>query len=397
MTGTLGAQITDAGVISPSYADILAQIRITYFSIYGSDAVLDDDSADGQFLAAAIAQPVYDSGQSVIAAYNAFSPDKAVGAQLSSIVKINGIRRLVPTNSEVAVTLSGTVGTQVIDGVIGDNVGLGTKWDLPALVTIGDDGTVQVTATCQTEGDVLAGHDTLTDILTPTLGWQSVTNGANDTTAGQPVETDAALRTRQTNSVALPALAIVDGVEAAVAAVDGVARLYVYENDTDITDTNGIPSHSISVVVSGGDISEIAAAIALKKPPGTGTYGTTSQIIFDSRGVPRTIRFFELDAVPMKVQINIHPIPGTGYVSTTGDALKQAVVDFVNGLDIGEDSYLARLYTPANTGAVGLGATYVVTAITQAKVGDALAAADVAIAFNEGATLTLANTTLVIV
>jgi hypothetical protein len=254
-----------------------------------------------------------------------------------------------------------------------------------------------VTATCEGPGDILAGHDTLTDILTPTLGWQSVTNGANDTTPGQPVETDAALRLRQTQSVALPSQAIIDGVQAAVAAVNGVTRLQVYENDTDVTDGNGIPSHSISVVVSGGDVGQVATAIALKKPPGTGTYGTTSEIVFDSRGVPRTIRFYELTTVRLRVQINIHPLPGAGYVSTTGDALKQAVVDFINSLDIGEDSYTARMSSPANTGGTGLGATYVVTAITQARDANALSAADVAIAFNEGATLVLADVALVIV
>ena len=397
MTGTLAVQITDAGISGPSYADILAQLRITYWGIYGSDAVLDDDSQDGQWIGAGIAQPIYDVDQAVIAAYNSFSPDKAVGAQLSSLVKINGIRRLVPTNSESPVTVSGTVGTQIINGVIGDNAGLGTVWSLPALVTIGDTGSTDVTATCQSEGDIVAGHGTLTVILTPTRGWQSVTNGVNDTTPGQPVESDAALRARQTKSVALPSQAILDGIEASVAAVNGVQRLTVYENDSDVTDGNGIPSHSISVVVSGGDIAEVANAIALKKPPGTGTYGTTSQLIFDSRGVPRTIKFYELDVVPLRVQINIHPIPGTGYVSTTGDALKQAVVDFVNSLDIGEDSYLARLYTPANSGATGLGATYVVTAITQARDANPLAAADVAIAFNEGATLDLSDVALVLV
>lgn len=396
MTGTLAVQITDAGISGPSYADILAQLRITYWGIYGSDAVLDDDSQDGQWIGAGIAQPIYDVDQAVIAAYNSFSPDKAVGAQLSSLVKINGIRRLVPTNSESPVTVSGTVGTQIINGVVGDNAGLGTTWSLPALVTIGDTGTVDVTATCQQEGDIVAGHGTLTVILTPTRGWQSVTNGVNDTTPGQPVESDAALRARQTISVALPSQAIIDGVEASVAAVNGVQRLIVYENDSDVTDGNGIPSHSISVVVSGGDIADVAKAIALKKPPGTGTYGTTSQIVFDSRGVPRTIKFYELNTVPLRMRIDIHPIPGTGYVSTTGDALKQAVVDFVNGLDIGEDSYLARLYTPANSGATGLGATYVVTAITQARDANPLAAADVVIAFNEGATLDLADVDLVL-
>jgi uncharacterized phage protein gp47/JayE len=391
---TLAAQITDAGAIGPSYADILQQLRIVYWGIYGSDALLDDDTQDGQFLAAAIAQPAFDASQAVIDAYAGFAPSTARGAQLSAVVKINGLRRAEATNSQTPVVVSGTVGTIINDGIIGDSVGLGTRWALPPVVTIGLDGTTTETATCTDPGDFVAGHDTLTVILTPTLGWQSVTNGTNDTAPGQPVETDAHLRARQTVSVALPAQAILDSIEASVAAVEGVTRLMVYENDTDTTNADGIPSHSVSVVVSGGDVDAVAQAIALKKPPGTGTYGTTVKIVPDSRGVPRTIKFYELADVPLTMIITIHPL--TGYVSTTGDAMLQAVADFVNGLDIGEDSYTTRLYSPANMGGVGLGATFVVTNVQQSRSGPP-GTANVVIAFNEGATLDVSNITLVLV
>lgn len=390
---TIGAQISDTGIVAPNYSDILQEIKIIYLSIYGSDVNLDPDTQDGQFLAV-LAQAVFDSNQTMIDLYNSFSPSTARGVQLSSLVKINGLRRVVSTNSEVILTIGGAVGTQIENGVVGDNVNLGTRWDLPTLVIIPITGTIDVTATCEEIGGVAAGIGVLTKILTPTLGWQTVTNTAI-AVPGKPVETDAQLRVRQSRSIALPSLTILDGINAAVEAVIGVTRLKIYENDSDVTDADGIPSHSIAAVVNGGDVQQIANAIALKKAPGTGTSGTTVVIVVDSRGVPSTIKFFALSIVPMKVQINIHPL--TGYVSTTGDNLKQNIVDFINSLDIGEDSYLARLYSPANLSGVGLGATYVVTAITQARLAGALAAADVVILFNEGAALDIANVTLVLV
>lgn len=391
---TLAPVISSTGITGSDYSDILQQLKTAYWSIYGSDAVLDNDSQDGQFLAV-IAQAIFDCGGTAIAVYNAFSPSTAVGVGLSSVVKINGIRRSTPSNSQCPVVCVGTVGTQIVNGVIGDNQNLGTQWALPALVTIGADGTVAVTATATTAGATPAAADTLVNILTPTLGWQSVSNGENVASPGVAVETDAQLRTRQANSTALPAMTILEGIFTVVAAVDGVTDLALYENDTDAVDSNGISPHAIALVVQGGDVTEIANAVALKKAPGVGTVGTTAVLVADTNGVPNTIRFYPLQPVPLTMIITIHAL--TGYVSTTGDALLQAITDFVNNeLVIGEDSYRTRLYTPANLGGTGIGATFVVNDIKQGRDGNAPADVDIAIAFNETSTLVVGDITLVL-
>ncbi|MCZ3294308.1 phage baseplate protein, partial [Acinetobacter baumannii] len=77
---------------------------------------------------------------------------------------------------------------------------------------------------------------------------------------GQPVELDAQLRQRQTISTALPSLTVFEGTLGAVASITGVERLKGYENDSGAPDTNGIPAHSISLVVQGGDATAIAQA-----------------------------------------------------------------------------------------------------------------------------------------
>lgn len=390
---TIAAQITETGIIAPDYADIFAQLQNAYWSIYGTDAILTPDSQDGQLLAV-FAQAIYDCNQVAVAVYNSFSPATAQGVGLSQAVKINGIARQVPTNSTAVVTITGVAGTVINNGVVGDNLNQNTRWNLPATVTIPPGGEVDATATCAEEGSVAAGSGVLTEILTPTRGWQSVTNDI-EATMGSPVEADATLRQRQSASVALASQSLVEGVYAAVANVDGVSRATVYENDSDVTDSEGVPSHSIAVVVEGGDVDMIAQAIALEKPPGTGTYGTTSVVVVDSHGVPNTINFFVLDPVPLEVVITIQA--RLGYTSVIGDQLQQQLVDFINALAIGEDSYLSRLYSPANLGGVGDGATYVVTSITQAKVGDPQLPANVVIAFNEAAVIDRTAVTLVVV
>lgn len=381
---TLSFQVTSAGISAPDYPDILQQLKIAFWQIYGNDANLDDDTQDGQLLAV-IAQGFHNVNQNAIALYNSFSPATAQGAALSTVVKINGIRRKIPSRSTATVRLVGAVGTQVFGGEIGDSLNLGTRWTIPD-TTIPGAGQVDVTATCTADGDVAAAPNTLTVILTPTLGWQTVTNPAS-AVPGNPVESDADLRRRQAASPAIGALTIIEAIFAGIADLPGVSRLRIYVNDTNAPDANGVPAHSIAVVVQGGDIDSIAGVIATKKSPGTGTYGTTAVVVTDSHGIDNTINFYVVTQVVISVAISVQSL--AGYNAATGLQIRQAVVDYLNGLEIGEDSYLARLYSPANLTGTGVGATFAVTSIEQSRDADPLAAADITLAFNEVTVCTL--------
>jgi uncharacterized phage protein gp47/JayE len=400
---TLAPQIGPAGISGPSYADTFAQLQNMYWTVYGSDAVLDPSTQDGQFLAI-VAQAIYDTGQACISVYNSFSPATALDAALSSRVGINGLTRNVAGYSTATVTLTGTAAAVIGNGIVGDNQNLGTQWALPATVTIGGGGTATVTATSTAAGNVSAGAGTLVNILTPMLGWQSVTNAAA-AAVGLPVESDAALRQRQAASAGLPGLTQLEGIYAAVAALPGVGAPAVFENDTGITNALGLPPHSISAVVQGGAISAIAGAIALKKSPGTSTYGTTSQLVIDQNGVPVIVNFYQLATVTISVEVTVKAL--TGYVSTTATLIEQAVAAFISGLGIGGQVYLNRLYMPANLGgdnavaATGysqeqldaFAATYNVSGI---RIGTpALGTADIPLNFYQAAICVIANVTVI--
>jgi uncharacterized phage protein gp47/JayE len=389
---TLACTVSSTGITAPDYADILAELQNAYYSIYGADSDLDADSQDGQFIAI-LAQAIYDTNQIAIAVYNAYSPATSQGTALSSVVKINGIERQSASNSTDVVTLMGVAGTVITGGQVGDNLSQGTIWNLPPSVTIPDSGTIDETVTCAEQGDIQFAPGSLTVILTPTRNWQSVTNiGPNS--PGNPIESDATLRQRQAQSTALPSLSIIEGIYGAVAAISGVSELQIYENQTDITDGNGIPPHSIAVVVLGGDIQTIADTIALKKTPGTNTYGDISVLTVDQNGVPLTINFTELEQVPLFVTVTLNPL--SGYTSLIGEEIQTAVASFINSLLSGEDSYLARLYSPANLGGTGDGATFVVTGIVQGTVSGDQAAADIDATYEQQFTCTTDNVTITV-
>lgn len=385
------AYVDATGPHRPDYPTALAYLQEAYRAIYGADVYLEADSQDGQFLAivAVMGKDLLDYATGV---YNNMSPSTAVGAGLSRMVKINGIRRQSPTFSTVDLRIVGQVGTTILNGQAIDT--LGQKWNLPASVTIPIAGEITVTATAAEVGALSAAANSVNKIGTPTLGWQTV-NNVLAATEGAPVESDAELRARQVVSTALPSLSVMDGTVGAVANVTGVTRFKGYENDTNVTDVNGIPAHTISIVAEGGDNQAIADAIARHKTPGTGTYGTTSVTTYDAKGVPNVIRFYRPTVVQMKAEVTIKALPG--YTTSYATLIKQAVVDAINALAIGDDVLITKLYVPANLPGTAAGATFNITALTIAKLANALAPADVVIAFNEAAAALLANITVTVV
>ncbi|MDE1905306.1 MAG: baseplate J/gp47 family protein [Rhodospirillales bacterium] len=383
--------ISATGISAPVYSDVLAFLQAQFLAIYGSDAYLGNDSQDGQFLGI-LAQAIVDANAAVIAAYNAFSPSTAQGAGLSSVVKINGIARNVPTQSSVTLTIGGTVGTVIANGIAQDVNG--NQWALPASITIPTGGSITATALCTTFGNITAAAGTITQIATPVLGWQTVTNAAA-ATAGAPVELDPALRQRQTVSVAIPSLTVLAGLVGALYSISGVLSVAAYENDTNTTDGNGLPAHSIALVVNGGDQGLIAQTIAAKKTPGCYTQGTTSVSVTDSIGIPHTIRFYRPTIQNIQVAISLHSL--AGYTTVVAGEIQAAIAAYINSLAIGQNVMITRLYVPAQLSGSADSLTFEIVTLTASLVGGTLGTADIAVGFTGLAACVTSNITITVV
>lgn len=391
MASPTAPTISEAGITAPSFSDILDYLQTQYRAIFGADVYLGNDSQDGQFIGI-IASAINDSNAAAVACYNARTPSTAQGNGLSSAVKINGMQRLVPTFSTVDVDVVGVAGTEITNGMIGDADG--NKWALPAYVLIPSSGSVTVTATSAVEGTIIAAAGSVNKIKTPVYGWQTVTNPLA-AVPGAPVESDAALRVRQSKSVATPSLTVMDGIVGAVSAVSGVSQVKSYENDTGTTDGNGLPAHSISLVVLGGDATAIATAIAQKKAPGCYTYGTTTINVPDTMGITQPIRFYTPTVVPISVAISLHAL--TGYTSAIADQIKASVAAYISGLSIGQSVMLTRLYLPANLFGASDSLTFELVSVQISKKPAAVGSSDVAIAFNELANCVVADIAISVV
>ncbi|XER11057.1 hypothetical protein SATMO3_12250 [Sporomusa aerivorans] len=369
--------IDDSGLHIPAYNDIRDDLIADFKAIYGQDIYLDNDSQDYQMISA-FALKTHDTMQLLQIVYNNRSPKTAVGSALDGIVKLNGIKRKAASYSTCVLTLTGTAGTVITNGVVEDDAGV--KWDLPATVTL-ESATYQISAQCEDIGAIEAAPGTITKIVTPTKGWTSVTNDVPAVT-GDPIETDAEFRLRQSISVAIPSQNMLDGTIAGIASVDGVNRYKVYDNDSNVTDENGIPSHSIAAVVEGGLDADIAEQVYLRKGPGGGTYGDIGVDYINADGLPTTIRFFRPVYVATDVTLTV--TKNSGYTSALKEQIENKITSYIDGLDIGNNvtttgilaavlSIISNLSKPP----------FSISSLNIGRHGETLSNSDIVIAFKE--------------
>lgn len=386
----LSATVTAEGISAPDYQTVLDTITGYFQQIYGSDSYLDPDSKDGQMVAL-VALAIHDANNTAITVYRSFSPSTALNDALTSNVKINGISRRAATNSTVDELLVGEPGTIITNGSVKDTNGI--VWNFPAQVVIGIDGTAIATATCTTPGAVAALAGSVNKINTPTRGWVSATNPLA-ATVGVAAETNAELRVRQSQSVALPSVTPFEAVDGAIANIEGVTRHKLYENDQDTPDANGLPPHSIAAIVEGGDATVIANTLRGVKGQGSTPFGSTVIIVPDKYGSPHPVGFSRPVDMPVFVKITISPL--TGYTSQVGDEIKAAVAAYINSLAIGASVLLSRIYSPANLGVVSGGNSryYDITELLIGTSSAGVAATNIVIAFDHSASCRVADINL---
>lgn len=340
--------IDAAGLHQPTYQDTLDHLNERAREIFGSDIYLEPDSQDYQ-ANAEVADLFADICDAVQQAYNNRSIKDALGVSVDGLMKINGLKRLAASQSFCTVTVTGEPGTHIVGGLITDDIGE-VIWSVEDCV-IPSGGAIDVTATCQSDGENYADAGTLTTIVTQTRGWIAVRN-AHNAIPGRAVESDPAAKARQSISTARPSKTVLQGLTGGIAEIPNVQRYRAYENDTGTFGFYGvpIPAHSICYIVEGGDEQAIADEIYLRKTPGCATYGDIEKDVVSidpTVGDPPPMRFFRPAYADIFVRVNIKQ--RAGFVDSLIDDIKAAVSDFINALDIGEDVSVSLLETVAQS------------------------------------------------
>lgn len=341
--------IDGTGMHIPLYQEIVDKLVEDMKQIFGDDIYLEADSQDYQQISI-FARMIYDSYNLALLAYNNRTPKDAIGIGLDNIVALAGIQRKPATASTVVLTITGVDGTKISNGEVSDDNG--NYWELPDEVIIPPNGIIDVTAKSKEKGNVFALPNTITNINTPVYGWLSVTN-KQASSAGIDVENDFELRGRFSLSVLGPSSSIFESLQESLAAIPGVTRVRGYENDTSATSTGtvppnvpaGIPSHTISFVVEGGNDVDVATELYMKKTPGCGTFGTTTVKLQSVTGNILAVNFYRPKYTNVKVKITIKQLDG--YTSDYVDKMQEAISTYITEMSIAEALYNSVLISVA--------------------------------------------------
>lgn len=382
-------EVTQNGIVAPAFDEVLEYYQGKAREIFGSDIVITPDSQDGQMIAI-VAQALADVNAQAVVIYSAFNPSTAKGVALDTAVKTNGLTRHTATHSTADLRLVGQAGTTIRNGAAMDTNG--NRWMLPAEVVIPVAGEITVTATAESAGDIVATAGSINRIATATLGWQTVTN-PSDAVVGSAQETDDELRTRQSKSTSLPSMSLWEGIIAAVLDLPGVRRLSGICNNDDTPTSEGVPGHTIALIVDGGEVAEIAETTYLKGGEGTGTYGSVSYPLMDKYGFPHTVRFSRPTSVSIKAKVTIKP--SATYLSDVATEIKQRIADYINGLAIGVSVNLPRVISSAVKDCdTGVDTRFDLQSLELARGDGALEAKSITIAWNEAAMCSVEDVTI---
>lgn len=301
--------------------------------IYGTDINLDSNSQDGQFVNIE-GQIIVDQLELLVQINAGFDPDRAIGRILDERVAINNIARAGGTFTIQPITLiiDRTVALQGLDAEFNNINGVGfTVQDNAGNQFILVDsetftaGTYSRNFRAQQIGQVETIVDTITNAVTIVIGVISINNPSGTLEIGQNEETDAQLRVRRQRSVSINSAGYLNGLIGATLALDGVTEVRAYENVTNSSDGDGIPAHSIWLIVEGGANTDIGNVLYQKKSMGCGMKGSVTGTIETVNGGDFTYKFDRPTAADLYIQFEIQPTTAT--LSFDMVAIKQYIVD----------------------------------------------------------------------
>jgi uncharacterized phage protein gp47/JayE len=335
-------------------------------------------------------------------------PDKATGAALDALCTLTGTFRPTATFSVVTVTLTGTPTSVIPEGTtvktestnvtfettedatlvladtwapltayaLGDRVtsasrvyqcitaGTSDTPDGPSTTDtdiedgsahwtyLGEGtGAVDVIASATETGPVIAYARDLNTIGGSVSGLSSVIN-LLDVSVGRDAASDEELRQLREAELAGAGNTPIDSVRADLLKLEDVVSVTVFVNNTDETDIDGMPPHSVEALVRPVDpvpddfdqliwdtlLANVAAGIV--------TTGNTPGTATDSQGTVHTMKYSRPTEVPIYIIVNVTKDPDT-YPTDGDELIKQAIVTWGDEQATGKNAVASAITAQA--------------------------------------------------
>lgn len=194
----------------------------------------------------------------------------------------------------------------------------------------------------------------ITEIVTSISGFTSCTNLAIPV-YGRERETDVELRQSYAKKQAYRSSTMLESITSAIFNnVENVSSAVAFENDTDETDSEGRPPHSIEVVVDGGDEAAIAQQILYYKAAGIQTYGSVVVDVPSLYSGTIAVKFNRPTAIYVWLKVQIVKNPDEAMPPNYEALIKSTIMEYVEDITAGENIVIQKVISPINTAVSGL-------------------------------------------
>jgi|GEM_PF-1441850 len=338
--------VTAQGFVRMTEADLVAAFEADQKADIGDDFDTAPDQLAGQ-INGIVGRQLGIAWEAVEGCYNAYDPDAAEGRSLENVSKITGTRRRGSTRSEVKQSVTLDAGTVLLAdehyAAIEDRPDV--RWTPKADFTAPSDGAHVITFVSEQYGPIEGFAGTINVIATPVVGWHTTVN-PEDAELGKEIDTDTELRLRRERELATSGSATVPSIAANVAQAfpEELLSLNVFENDKDETDENGLPPHTLEVLIFDGETPSIdddalAQVIFDSKAGGAGTYGNEHGIakgtLPDGTVTDFEVRFTRAEVLRLWLEIDVTPKAGyVGDAEVAKHVASQANAKFGPGEDV---------------------------------------------------------------
>lgn len=197
-------------------------------------------------------------------------------------------------------------------------------------------------------GKFILPNNTITEIVTTITGFESCYN-LSVPFYGRLRETDTEFRQSLLKKIASRSTGMLESITSAlIQNVEGVTNASAYEN-TSSTTVDGIPPHSIEVVVDGGNDDEIASIILNTKAAGIGTHGAVSVDVPTAYGDTVKVRFNRPETVYVWYKVAITTNQKQKLPPNYVDLIKTAILECMSELSSGDavitQDYISHIKT----------------------------------------------------
>lgn len=352
--------LTADGYTAPRQADYLTLIRDSYEARLQALGFTEmPDWERDTFLGQITEVLSYELGQLAeanMAVYDARSVSNATGLQLDNLALIVGVTRQEATKGTVTLTCTGTDGTVITQGKVVEGGGTDGKarWVVSEDATISG-GTVDVVATAEEAGQVIATSGQITTIVTAVSGWSAVTNAAA-ADPGDDRETDSALRARRQRALQSAGATSTNAILSALLDLDFLTGATVVDNPTGTSTTvDGltVAAYGVACAVSPNTLTtaqkqDVVQAIYDHLGAGTATSGSETGTVTKRDGRSHTVRFYMAADATVNVAWVLEL--AVGYVlADVEDPLADLVTDYFLTLAPGDTVFPMPLIALAAT------------------------------------------------